>query len=141
MNAEDWAPYLRLQEQYRACRNPEKARAIEGAMDRQLKGLMNGAPRVGTLYTAIANHRRRERRRVELESKVAPLMAVEADPWSEVDERLDLERRLDRLDGGTRWVISAFLAGDTYLELATARRCPVGTVKAQIHRARLKLAA
>jgi DNA-directed RNA polymerase specialized sigma24 family protein len=117
------------------------AQAIEGAMDRQLRGLMNGAPRAGTLDTAIANHRRRQRRRAELEAKAAPLMAVDVDPWPEVDDRLDLERRLARLDGATRVLVVDFVAGHTYAELAAAQRCPVGTVKAQIHRARLKLAA
>lgn len=141
MNAKDWAPYLRLQEQYRACRSPEMAQAIEGAMDRQLKALMNGAPRAGTLDTAIANHRRRERRRAELEAKAAPLLAVDVDPWPEVDERLDLQRRLIRLDDATRGVVVDFMAGHTYAELAAAQRRPLGTVKAQLHRARLKLAA
>lgn len=141
MNAKDWAPYLRLQELYRACRNPEMAQAIEGAMDRQLEGLINGAPRAGTLDTAIANHRRRSRRRSDLESKAAPLMAAEFDPWSEVDDRLDLERRLTRLDDASRGVVVDFMAGHTYAELAAAQHRPVGTVKAQIHRARLKLVA
>lgn len=141
MNAKDWAPYLRLQEQYRACRNLDMAQAIEGAMDRQLEGLMNGAPRAGSLDTAIANHRRRERRRADLEANAAPLMAVDVDPWPEVDKRLDLERRLTRLDDATRGVVVDFMAGHTYVELAAAQRRPVGTVKAIIHRARLKLAA
>lgn len=141
MNAKDWASYLRLQEQYRACRSPEMAQAIEGALDRQLEGLMKGAPRSGTPDTAIANHRRRERRRAELEAKAAPLMAVDANPWPEVDEGLDFECRLTRLDDATRGVVVDFIAGHTYAELAAAQRRPVGTVKAQIHRARLRLAA
>jgi hypothetical protein len=141
MNAKDWAPYLRLQEQCRACRNPGLAQAIEGAMDRHLKGLMAGAPRVGSLDTAIANHRRRERRRSELEVMAAPLMAVDVDPWPEVEDHLDLQRRLTRLDDATRGIVVDFMAGHTYVELAAAQHRPVGTVKAQICRARLRLAA
>jgi DNA-directed RNA polymerase specialized sigma24 family protein len=89
----------------------------------------------------IANHRRRSRRRSDLESKAAPLMAAEFDPWPEVDDRLDLERRLTRLDDASRGVVVDFMAGHTYAELAAAQHRPVGTVKAQIHRARLKLVA
>jgi hypothetical protein len=141
MNHDHWAAYLRLQDEYHQCRRPELAQAIEGAMDRELKGLVKGAPRSGNLDTAIANHRRRERRRVELEVKAAPLMRVEDDPWPKVENRLDLERRLSRLDGLTRLLILNFVSGHTYAELAAAQHRPLGTVKAQIHRARLKLAA
>jgi DNA-directed RNA polymerase specialized sigma24 family protein len=66
---------------------------------------------------------------------------LNVDPWPEVDGRLDLERRLTRLDDATRGVVVDFIAGHTYAELAAAQHRPVGTVKAQIHRARLKLAA
>lgn len=141
MNVNDWAPYLRLQNELLGCRRHELAQAIEGAMDRELEALANGAPRLGNLNTAITNHRRRERRRAKLGAKLAPLMLVEADPWPEIENCLDLLCRLDRLDESTRLLVVDFSSGQTYAELAAAQRRPLGTVKAQIHRARLKLAA
>jgi hypothetical protein len=141
MNAKDWAPYLRLQEQYHACRSPEMAQAIEVAMDRQFRALIRGVPRTGNLDTAIANRRRRERRRAVIEALAAPLMPLKADPWPAVDRDIDLHRRLRPLDAVIRSLVLEFVDGHTYADLASTYGRPLGTIKSQLFRAKRKFTA
>jgi hypothetical protein len=141
MSEDRWAQYLRLQDQHRLCRDPATADALEGAMDRELASITKGAPRRGGIATAVANHRRRRRRRLALDAMTIPLMNVTFDPWPHIDARLELQQRLARLAPSAASLLIRLASGETHLQLAAERHMPVGTIKAQAHRARLKLAA
>ncbi|WP_207462158.1 hypothetical protein [Azospirillum sp. SYSU D00513] len=141
MSAREWAPYVRLQEQLLVCRDPKLREALEGALDRELAAITAGQPRHGTDTTAIENHRRRERRRRIIEAMLLIVTPAEANPWPQVEDRLELGARLGRLKAADAELLLLHGQGVTHRALALARHQPVGTIKAQVHRARLKFAA
>jgi RNA polymerase sigma-70 factor, ECF subfamily len=81
------------------------------------------------------------RKTVPIDSITEPL-AAEATAGSEVLNRIELERCLDRLPVVQRDVVTLFYLQDKSVgEVARMLDLPEGTVKSHLHRARLTLAA
>jgi RNA polymerase sigma-70 factor (ECF subfamily) len=97
------------------------------------------------LYHSFVDRARRERRRFcsPLGDAVhSPSPARWADPESVLDGQLDgpVQRALDALPPDFKaTVILVDLEGFSYQEAAQLLRCPVGTVRSRLHRARLAL--
>ena len=103
-------------------------------MSRMVEALHRERPRTGTLDTARANQRRKERRRVELERLWTPLMMPANDPWPELDRRIARDRAMASLTPSTRAVIDMVSRGYTYREAGAGTGTPVGTVKSRVSR-------
>ncbi len=98
------------------------------------------------LYNSFVDRTRRERRRscFALEDLACPTVAASrwADPEGALEEKLDgpVQRALLGLPPDFRAaVLLVDLEGLSYQEAAQILRCPVGTVRSRLHRARLAL--
>jgi RNA polymerase sigma-70 factor (ECF subfamily) len=96
------------------------------------------------LYHSFVDRARRDRRRSHfaLEEVPTPAAGREADPEAALEDRLDgpVQRALDALPPDFRAVVVLVdLEGLSYAEAAQVLRCPVGTVRSRLHRARLAL--
>lgn len=97
------------------------------------------------LYNSFLDRTRRERRRsyFPLEDIPSPLPAGrEADPETALEAHLDgpVQKALDALPPDFRAaVVLVDLEGLSYQEAAQVLRCPMGTVRSRLHRARLAL--
>lgn len=97
------------------------------------------------LYNSFLDRARRERRRSyfalhEVASALAAGRSV--DPEAALEDRLDgpVQKALDALPADFRAaVVLVDLEGLSYQEAARVLRCPVGTVRSRLHRARLAL--
>jgi hypothetical protein len=137
----DWAPLVRLQEQYRAAKDQRTRDLLEAAIDREVNAIQAGRNRTGTLDTAFDNHRLAERRRAKLQRLAAPLMRAHNDPWPELDRRLARDKMLDALKPETRRTVDLLIYGFTYNEAAQTMSTPVGTLKSRFSRLAAKLAS
>ena len=78
---------------------------------------------------------KRERRRVEVENQVQPLMST-PDPSHQQALRDELERGFERLPVEQRTVLVLHhYLGYSFPEIASALGVPVGTAKSRVHRA------
>lgn len=136
----DWAPVLRLQEQYAAARDPRHREALDDAITREIDAIAGGEPRSGTAGTAIANYRRRERHRRKLETLIAPLHAAANDPWPELDRRIQLANVVSALNPATQDTLDRIYQGYTYEQASADMQKPVGTLKSRVFRARAAMA-
>lgn len=97
------------------------------------------------LYHSFVDRARRDRRRVLVGLEHAahrPVTDRWADPEAALGEHLDgpVQRALDALPPEFRAVVVLVdLEGFSYQEAAELLRCPVGTVRSRLHRARLAL--
>src|ERR1700754_1647031 len=94
----DWAPVMRLQAQVQAATNQAARDLLEAALSREVHAIARGLPRLGSTPTAMANDRRRRRKRLEIETLLVPLAPVLADPWPGVEEIIATEQLMGRLD-------------------------------------------
>lgn len=132
----DWAPVARLLAQFKAAKDQRTRDLLENAIDREVKAIVRGRPRTGTLETANDNYRRLERNRVRLETLWAPLIPAANDPWPELDRRIDRDRVLDALTPATRRTLDMLMFGFTYAEAAAVLGTPIGTLKSRASRAK-----
>lgn len=132
----DWAPVLRLQEQYAAARDPRTRDALDDAISREVDAIGRGIPRTGTTETAMANYRRRERNRRSLETLVVPLSPAANDPWPELDRRIQLADAVSALKPATQATLDHLYRGYTYEQASAEMGEPVGTLKSRVSRAR-----
>jgi len=97
------------------------------------------------LYNSFVDRIRQDRRRsyFALEDLAPSLLAgADSDPEVAVGQRLDgpVQRALDALPAEYRAaVVLVDLEGFSYQEAAQLLRCPVGTVRSRLHRARMAL--
>lgn len=136
----DWAPVLRLQEQYAAARDPRTREALDDAITREVEAIAGGVPRTGTTETAMANYRRRERNRRSLETLVVPLSPAANDPWPELDRRIQLAAAVSALNPATQHTLDRIYRGYTYEQASAEMDEPVGTLKSRVSRARAAMA-
>lgn len=141
MTTNQWAPVMRLYDLHAQAKTDSLKNAIEDAIDRELNAIQAGSARRGGVATAIDNHRRRERRRHQLETAIVPVMPTMIDPWPEVHRRLDLVHALEGVHPAFRTVLLMRALGLTFEEISQLEGEPIGTLKSRMSRAMAKIAA
>lgn len=136
-NDELWAEYARLSEISRYLPVSNRLWAIDDALSYILDQLESGQPErcsAQRIENRIRNATAKFRNRGMLEAKyLRP-----ADPPQHSDARLEIDRRLARCTPNEQKLLLAVGMGYRLTEIAQEMNAPLGTIKTQTFRARLK---